>query len=296
MSKSPTIGIAVKPGVSRALEAGLRLLAWVRERSFPYIVDATVASSLKDVVAAELFVAREDLTTKADIVVVLGGDGTLISVCRSSLDNPATVIGVNVGTLGFLTEVTVDEMLGVLEAVVEGNAEIESRALLSAHVRLPSGKDACCYNAINDIVLSKEALARIFALEVLVDGRLAAVLRGDGVIASTPAGSTAYSLSAGGSIVHPRVDALLLTPICPHSLSSRPLILPGDARVTLRIPQDSAGHNGDIFLTVDGQEGMEVAAGVEIDVVTSPHRVNIATSPSRSYFEVLGTKLNWPNK
>ncbi|MDD2942784.1 MAG: NAD(+)/NADH kinase [bacterium] len=288
--------IAVKPGVQRAIEATETLLSFLLDLGKTILLDNAVRASFSAYSDRVKFTDRELLASLADVLVVLGGDGTLISACRHVGDRAVSVVGVNVGTLGFLTEITTDEMTDVCRAVLAGQVETENRQLLCADVSLPAMGVRSVYYALNDIVLSKEALARIFAVRVNVSGRRAAVLKGDGVIVATPAGSTAYSLSAGGSIVHPDVNALLLTPICPHSLSSRPLILPGDAEVDLVLAAEDVPTNGAVFLTVDGQEGMEISSGAEIRVRRSSRYIKVVKSPSKSYFEVLGTKLNWPNR
>lgn len=288
--------IAVKPGVRRATEAAETLLSFLLGLGKTVLLDDAVRESFSTYSGRVEFTKRELLASSADVLVVLGGDGTLISACRHAGDQAVPVVGVNVGTLGFLTEITTDEMVDVCQAVIDEQVETENRHLLCADVSLPATGVRSVYYALNDIVLSKEALARIFTVRVDVAGHRAAVLKGDGVIVATPAGSTAYSLSAGGSIVHPDVNALLLTPICPHSLSSRPLILPGDAEVDLVLAAEDVPTNGAVFLTIDGQEGMEISSGAEIRVRRSSRYIKVVKSPSKSYFEVLGTKLNWPNR
>ncbi|HQH27601.1 MAG TPA: NAD(+)/NADH kinase, partial [Oligoflexia bacterium] len=266
------------------------LLAWLEARQVPFRVDIVTAQNLGLTVAESVLIARECLSTECSPLVILGGDGTFISVCRHPAPRPPVVIGVNLGTLGFLTDITTSELYSVLEAALAGRAQVEPRRLLSAAVEC-DGIETERFTALNDIVISKETLARIFTTDVFIDGAFAAPLRGDGVIVASPSGSTAYSLAAGGSIVHPGVDAILLSPICSHSLTTRPLVLPGNSVIELR-PADIR-NVGAVFLSVDGQEGRPLIEGEQVRVTTSSHSFLFAKSPSKSYYEVLGAKLKW---
>lgn len=289
----PVIGIVAKQGHPLSKLLTERLIAWIDSRGLDLRVDREIADELgvaRD--RPEVVVSREEMTTAASPIVVLGGDGTLISVSRHPSGNEPLILGVNLGTLGFLTEITVDEMMPALEETLAGRAQSEPRFLLRAEVSRVGGERSVHF-AINDIVITKEALARIFGVNLWVNHDHAALIRGDGVIVSTPCGSTAYSLAAGGSIVHPQVEALLLTPICPHSLTSRPLVLPGSSRVTLEVVTGSQRETDRVFLTIDGQDGMELSHGDRVVVTTSVHAVRFVKSPSRNYFQVLGTKLKW---
>lgn len=287
------VGIVAKATQPRAIELSLKLARWLSDRGVDCRVDreTALAKGMPNLPDAQL-VDRNRLTAFCDPIVVLGGDGTLISVSRHAVKSCPRILGVNVGTLGFLTEVTVDELFPVLESVLNGTARLETRRLLSAEV-IRNGALCAQYSAINDVVVGKEAIARIFGIELLIDGSLAAALRGDGVIVSTPGGSTAYSLAAGGSIVHPSVEALLVTPICPHSLTSRPLVVPGSSEVTLRVSPHQRSREGEVYLTIDGQEGMALESNDVIRVKTSDSSVRFVKSPSRNYFDVLGAKLKW---
>jgi NAD+ kinase len=285
------VGISAKHAHPEAKKLAQQLIDWLNSRKIALRIDESTATKLglKNV-PPQTQVAREQLTTLCSHVVVLGGDGTLISVCRHPSPNPPIILGVNLGTLGFLTDITVSELFPALQAVLDGTSKLERRKLLAASVEV-DGEQIENYCAVNDIVISKETLARIFTVEISIDGAFAALIRGDGVIVSTPGGSTAYSLAAGGSIVHPQVDAILLSPICPHSLSSRPLVLPGNSVIELR-PTDIR-NVGAVFLSIDGQEGRQLIEGERVRVTTSPHCFFFAKSPSKSYYEVLGAKLKW---
>ncbi|MCB0323663.1 MAG: NAD(+)/NADH kinase [Bdellovibrionales bacterium] len=293
MESQPVVGVVAKQGHPEAQPLVERVLEYLRDRQIAFRVCAANAQEWNLNLEPQQKTAREHLPRVANVIVVMGGDGTLISVSRHAAERPPIIIGVNLGTLGFLTEITVEELFPVLASVLDGTAELERRNLLQADVGR-SGRATERYSAINDVVLTKAALARIYDIDLSVDGDLAAVWRGDGCIIATPGGSTAYSLAAGGAIVHPRVDAVLVTPICPHSLTSRPLVLPGSSKITLRVASDAARSN--VFLTIDGQEGMPLSSGDEVNVTTSPHGLLFAKSPSKSYYEVLGTKLKWATR
>ena len=293
MNKKPVVGVIAKPKVNQAIELADKVVAWLKDRSIEYkIGDLITDSFLPKGEDESNFVSRQDMSEVCDVIVVLGGDGTFISVARYPSDPPPKIIGVNMGTLGFLTEITTDELFPILEKALEGKAETEQRSILEASL-VRNGKVVETYNAVNDIVITKQAIARIFGIHISVDDESAALLRGDGVIVSSPAGSTAYSLSAGGSIVMPSVNATLISPICPHSLTSRPLVVPGDSKVCLGIPEGSRVELGDIYLTVDGQQGIEMGAGDEVRITKSEKVIELVKSPSKTYFEVLGAKLHW---
>lgn len=293
-SAGTVVGLVAKRGHPLSKLLTERLIGWLQEHGVEYRIDREIAEDLDpSFVTDQLLVAREEMTTVASPIIVLGGDGTLISVSRHPSARPPLILGVNLGTLGFLTEITVDEVMSSLEQVLRNEAVEESRALLRAEVRRSGNGAVTIHHAINDVVITKEALARIFGVNLWVNDDHAALIRGDGVIVSTPAGSTAYSLAAGGSIVHPQVDATLVTPICPHSLTSRPLVLPGKSRVILEVVTGSHRETDRVFLTIDGQDGMELTHGDRVIVTTSQYSVRFVRSSSRNYFQVLGTKLKW---
>jgi len=285
------VGIVVKPKDQRAEALALELSNYLISNQITFFVDEEGSKlfpqgSLKP----EQIIHRKEIVSHVDYAVILGGDGTLISAARYPTDRPAKILGVNLGTLGFLTEITTDEMISSLERTIRGEATIERRPLLEATYIAKDGSKEI-FHALNDIVVAKGALARIFGLELAIDGSAASSIRGDGIIVSSPSGSTAYSLAAGGSIVHPHVQALLVTPICPHSLMSRPLIVPGSARVSLLIDPELPGE--EVYLTVDGQEGHKVTGGDRVEVRTSDYVVELVASSSRTYFEMLSHKLSW---
>ncbi|HMO17877.1 MAG TPA: NAD(+)/NADH kinase [Oligoflexia bacterium] len=286
-----TFAIVAKPNHPLAESLILDLVKFFKRGGYTYLVDEETYAGYERVFGGEKFqtIPRDDLTTSGNVIIVLGGDGTLISVCRHPGSSSPDIIGVNLGTLGFLTEITADELMPTLEAYQNGATLTEPRPLLEVCVK-ESGKESKFF-ALNDVVIGKQALARIFALRLKAGSEDAAIIRGDGVIISTPAGSTAYSLAAGGSIVHPGVDALLVTPICPHSLSSRPLVVPDSMTLEMTIGPDCRADS--VFLTVDGQEGFPLHEGASVLVRKSKFSVNFVKSLSRSYFGILTGKLKW---
>lgn len=284
------VGIVIKPNNPRATELAVALCDYLFRKQLSFVVDNEGSGSLPaGLIRESQVVPRRKLIERVDWAVVLGGDGTLISAARYPCSRPAKIIGINVGTLGFLTEVTADELFDVVDRSLRGELPGERRPLLEARLVESDGVEKVFY-ALNDVVIAKGALARIFGVEFSVDGSTAASIRGDGMIVASPSGSTAYSLAAGGSIVHPQVDAMLITPICPHSLTSRPLIVPGGSKVTLKIEGELTEE---VFLTIDGQEGLKMSGGARIEISSSSYFFELIVSPSRSYFDMLSHKLNW---
>ena len=219
--------------------------------------------------------------------MTLGGDGTLLSVARHPAPN-VPILGIDIGTLGFLTTCSPDDYEGILEAALAGTARLEERRLLSVSVA-EGRRPPRTYRVVNDAVLGKSALARIAAIRVDVDGRTVSRYRGDGLIVSTPTGSTAYNLSAGGPILEPTMPALVLSPICPHTLSLRPLVLPDSVRLDLRVEEDATG----VFLTLDGQEGFPVSAATRISISRARETVSLVRASADSFWDVLSGKLSF---
>lgn len=294
MSKqTQTIGIVANTNKKQSWTLTSEILDWIKQKNLDYRIDSEIAEALnlKDKEAGKV-IPRNQITSACSTVVVLGGDGTYISVSRHPATTPPCIIAVNLGTLGFLTEITVEEVFEMLASVIDKKAVTEERFLLEAKV-FRKNSEIATFHAINDIVITKEALARIFSVELSVNHKHAADVRGDGLIVATPSGSTAYSLAAGGSIVHPRVPALLITPIAPHSLTSRPLVLPADAELGLTLSSVGRNEQDKVFLTIDGQEGMALSSSDEVHIKTSEFSVFIAKSPSKTYYQVLTSKLKW---
>jgi NAD+ kinase len=229
-----------------------------------------------------------ELADRADLVVVLGGDGTLIHAARLLDGRPTPLLGVNLGSLGFMTEVPVEEMFPTLDEVLAGRYRVDSRMKLTCRL-VREGQVVLSDEVLNDVVINKGALARIADHEVSIEGVPIAIYKADGVILSTPTGSTAYALSAGGPIVHPSVDCTVLAPICSHALTHRPIVVPADRTIRVVLRSETA----DTFITLDGQTGHGLQGGDCIEVVRSANRVNLVRNPKVSYFTILRQKLHW---
>ena len=282
--KIQSIGVCVKADHPRASETLEVLSRWLEERGIAVHADQGSASALG--VEPE---SQSRLAEQVDLILVLGGDGTLLSVARSAGTRSVPILGVNLGRLGFLTEVNVDEMLPALEQVLAGETRIESRMRMEVRV-LREGVPLGTYQALNDAVITKTALSRMIDLDAWADGAHVTTYHADGLIISTPTGSTAYSLSAGGPLLLPGLDALVLTPICPHSLTQRPLVTTRETEVEIRV---QSGGGEDVALTVDGQEGMRLIEGDRVLARASEHPVALVGSPFRSRYEILHAKLRW---
>ncbi|MBI5136787.1 MAG: NAD(+)/NADH kinase [Nitrospirae bacterium] len=278
------IGIIAKLHHEVALTALRELCGWLEERGKEVYLDATTAK----LVERESKYRKSEIPRLVDLIVVLGGDGTLLSAARLMVDFEVPLLGVNLGSLGFLTEVPSDEMLSTLEKVFAGDVEIEKRLLLKAQV-VRQGEVVASSYCLNDVVVSKGTLARMIRMHIIVDGQFMTGLRADGLIVASPTGSTAYSLSAGGPIVHPEADVLVLAPISPHVLTNRPVILPHTARIEIHLISEEEAS----MVTFDGQVGFSLRSGDVIEVRAAENRLNLIVSPERNYYEVLRTKLKW---
>ncbi len=229
---------------------------------------------------------REEIAAAADLLVVLGGDGTLLSAARASGERAVPILGVNLGRLGFLTETSHDELYAALERVLAGEARVEARMRLAVRAER-EGRVLGEWLALNDAVITSQHLARMLDLDAFVDGRKVTTYHADGLIASTPTGSTAYSLSAGGPILDPALDAVVLSPISPHTLTQRPIVLPADRKI--EISPATTGTQ----ITVDGQAGVRLEEGDRVHVTRSQFPAQLVVSPFRTRFEILRTKLHW---
>jgi len=278
------VGIVAKIGSSEAVGLARSLEKALKRRGLETVFDAQTAQALRRPES----VPRETIARKCDLVLVVGGDGTLLSVAR---DAPRTtpVLGINVGFVGFLAGLRREEVLERLDEVLAGEFREDRRGRLEVDV--PTGPNAGKYRALNDAVLNKEAMARISTFSLSIGGRPIATFRGDGVIVATPTGSTAYNLSAGGPILAPSLDAVVVTPICPHTLSQRPLVVPDRSTVGLSVVD--RGRRDGIYLTLDGQEGFPIPAGVTLEVRQSDSPVTLLRPPESDHFHKLVEKLNW---
>jgi NAD+ kinase len=285
------VGLVAKHNLVAASEHLARLGAWLGGRGLEAIYSTETAALAGAAAHGARTATREALPCEVDLIVVLGGDGTLLAmaarIAQAGRDVP--ILGVNFGSLGFLTEIRIDELTSSLERVLAGTATFDDRAMLAATATRTTGEvDARV--ALNDVVFTKSALSRMIGLSVWVNGGFVTRVKADGLIIASATGSTAYNLAAGGPIIHPTVDALVITPIAPHTLTNRPVVLPGNAEVEVRLDPDTAA--ADVFVTYDGQSGYPVRQGDVVRVRTSDRTLRLVT-PARSYFEVLREKLKW---
>jgi len=279
------VGIVVKPGASEARGVVMELLAWLAARGLGAVLDKETAALVP--AATVPSVGKAELPAQVDLLVVLGGDGTLLSMARAVGDLGVPILGVNLGDLGFLTATTLDEMLPAVEAALAGGMAIDERMLLSARL-IRGGAAVGEYAALNDVVITKSAMSRIINLKVSVEGGHATAYRADGLIVSTPTGSTAYCLSAGGPILFPTMDAIVLVPIASHTLTNRPIVLPATQRIEVTLMTDQ-----EVMLTIDGQVGIPLRERDTVEIEKAAGRVRLVRFPRTDFFSVLRTKLKW---
>lgn len=278
------VAIFAKVHDPRCQDVASELIGWLRERGHTPLVEAHLARHLSFGAGLD----SDDIADRADLVLVLGGDGTLISVARLMGEREAPILAVNLGSLGFLTEITLDELYSSLERVLRGEYKVSERMMLRCRL-IRDGEEIGSHLVLNDVVLNKGALARIIDIETFVDDYFLATFKADGLIISSPTGSTGYSLSANGPIVQPAVNCLLVTPICPHTLTNRPVVVSRESKIRARL----ISKHEDVFLTLDGQVGMELRCGDVLEVWRAEHRTRLIMSETRDFFEVLRTKLKW---
>jgi NAD+ kinase len=279
-----TVGIAAKITAPEALGYAERVARELRRRGLDVCFDEATATALHYTGTSS---TKPLLGQVSDFVITFGGDGTLLSVARHAPAN-VPIIGVNMGTLGFLTEIRVEEFPDVLERVLAGNFDAEERVALDVTVSGDGQLDRT-YRVLNDAAINKSALARIIEMRVSVHGQFVSTFRADGLIVATPTGSTAYNLSAGGPIIYPTMGAVVITPICPHMLTNRPLVLPDRFAIEISLVTEQQ----EVFLTLDGQEGVAVNERETVTVRKSSQTVQLVSSPDKNYFDVLRTKLKW---
>lgn len=279
-----SIGICAKIGSKRALEAAADTARAMRKRGIGVNFDLSTAHALHLDDAREF--PKPELGPNSDCLIVFGGDGTLLSVARYAPSH-VPVIGVNMGTLGFLTEIRAKEYEKVLDDVLDGNYAAEDRVTLDVEVKGINGE--LRYRVLNDAVINKGALARIATMMVDVGGKFVSTFRADGLIVATPTGSTAYNLSAGGPIIYPTMKAIVITPICPHMLTNRPIVLADDQPIDIKLVSPVR----EVFLTLDGQEGIPLHGSEKIHIAKASSTIRIVQSPDKNYFDVLRNKLKW---
>lgn len=280
-----TIGIISRPRRSNLAEVVPALLRWLEKRGINAVYDAETASCLQPDGPGK---TRHKIAEEADLFLVLGGDGTLLAASREAAARGIPILPINMGSLGFLTSFTVEELYPALESALYGAYAVDERVLLLVE-RFNRNQVLTQQRVLNEAVVHKGTLARMIELELHIDGGFVCRYRADGLIAATPTGSTAYSMSAGGPIVHPSVESILITPICPHTLSDRPVVVRDTSKIELRLAETSES----VFLTLDGQTGLPMQAGDRIRITRAQERLKLIHPPNKSYFEILRNKLKW---
>ncbi len=280
------VGIIVKPNNAEAWKTACELSDWLEARDITPVGKPRIQSESTDSTVDD--VESDRFAAESDLIVVLGGDGTMISTARLIGDAEVLVLGVNYGSLGYLTDFRIEEMFPALEAIFRGEYEIDRRVMLHAEHRR-GDEIVATGRVLNDVVINKAALARIIEIEVNLNGLFVNSFRSDGLIVSTPTGSTAYNLSAGGPIIYPSMNAVVLTPICPFTLSNRPIVIPDNAEIELKLLQEKEG----VALTLDGQIGYTMKAEDRVRIRKSRTTFNLVQPPNRNYFDVLRNKLKW---
>ncbi len=282
------IGIVSKPKKAEIREIVPPLMQWFRERDLEVYIDKETGATL---VSPEKCLTRNEIPTRVDLVVVLGGDGTLLATVRALNRKPVPILAVNLGGLGFLTVITQDELYPTLERVLAGNFQTERRVQIEADI-VRADEVISSFLALNDVVLNKGAIARVLDFDVWVDGKFISTYKSDGLIVATPTGSTAYSLAAGGPVIVPSVAAFIVTPICAHTLTNRPIVLPDSATIEVAVKSQRES----VYMTVDGQVRIAVRSEDTVRMKKASSAVELIQSPQKNYFEILRQKLKWDER
>lgn len=282
-----TIGVIARPDLVEAGPALHKLVGWLKARKVAALLETRTAALAKTrtrVAQAE----AADVVARADALVVLGGDGTLLRVSHLLARRNVPVLGVNFGSLGFLTEIALDELYPTLTGLIDGRYEYDERRMLHAVATRAGAAEKA--DVLNDVVITKAALSRIIELDVFVDGLFVSAFRADGLIVSSPTGSTAYNLAAGGPILHPSLPAIAITPICPHMLTNRPLVVGDKSTIEVRL---RPARDVEVHVTFDGQLGFALSGKDSVTVTRSTRSLRLVRAPARDFFAVLRTKLKW---
>jgi len=291
MHKVSRVGLVAKHRLDAAAGVLAEVAGWLESQGVRAVFE-TETAVIAGLPPGRPTTTRDQLPKACDTIVVMGGDGTLIGmagrIAHAGVDVP--IVGVNFGSLGFLTEITLPELYPTLEAVLAGRASIDERMMLQAQT-LRAGQVSAERLVLNDVVITRAAMSRIIELSVSVDGNPVMQVRADGLITATPTGSTAYNLAAGGPIAHPAVDAILLTPIAPHMLTNRPLVIPGGSKISVK--PKLAGTHEEAFVTFDGQWGHPLEADDVVSIKRAPRMLKLVRAANRTYFDVLRQKLKW---
>jgi len=280
-----TIGIISRPRRSNLSVVAPPLLKWLEERKVQALYDEETAGSLPGSVKGK---TRQQVSDASQLLLVLGGDGTLLAAAHLAAPRGIPILPINMGSLGFLTSFTLDELYPALEDTLEGRFSMSERVMLQVELER-GGKVIENQRVLNEVVVNKGALARMIELELRIDGDFVCRYRADGLIVASPTGSTAYSLSAGGPIVHPGVESFIITPICAHMLSDRPLVVRDTSSVEMKL----SGNTESVFLTLDGQRGIPLQATDLVRISRSKELLKLIQPPRKSYFEILRNKLKW---
>ena len=280
-----SIGIISRPRRSDLCVVVPPLLQWLEARGIQTLIDEETANCLPNGAKG---LTRQKVADSSQLLLVLGGDGTLLAAARLAAPRGIPVLPINMGSLGFLTNFTLQELHPALDDTLEGRFSLSERVLISVDLER-AGKVIDTQRVLNEVVINKGALARMIALELGIDGDFVCRYRADGLIIATPTGSTAYSLSAGGPIVHPTVESFVITPICPHMLSDRPLIIRDSSAVEMKL----SGNTESVFLTLDGQRGIPLQPGDIVRAARAKEMLKLIQPPQKSYFEILRNKLKW---
>src|SRR6476661_4618899 len=274
-----SVAIVVKPDHAEAAATAAELTAWLEKRGIQRACEPVSSGTIH---------GEATPNVDADLIVVLGGDGTMLSTSRLIGERETLVLGINYGSLGYLTEFRIEELFPALEEIISGNFDVDSRVMLDVE-HVTGGTSYNVGRVLNDVVVNKAALARIIRIEVKLNGLFVNSFRADGLIVSTPTGSTAYNLSAGGPIIYPSMNAVVMTPICPFTLTNRPIVIPDDAMIELKLLNENEG----VVLTLDGQIGHTLQSADCVRIRKSRTTFNLVQPPNRNYFDVLRNKLKW---
>jgi len=276
------IGIISK-GNKESIELAKQLFKWIEKKGYDVIVLENCANKI-----GIKGYKPSEFVTCSDVVLVLGGDGTMLSAARLVAEKEIPILGINLGGLGFITEVNKKEVFSAIEIMLKGECLIEERIMLQAGI-LRNKEQISKYTVLNDAVITKGALARIIDLETYVEHTYVTTFKADGLIISTPTGSTAYNLSAGGPILHCSLECIIITPICPHTLTNRPIVIPGESSIEIILKSESE----DVFLTLDGQIAISIKKDDVVEIKKSPYKTRLLVPYKRDYFQILREKMNW---
>ena len=278
-------GIFIKRKDRRAARLAGEIVDWMRDRGWDCLYEEESYEEIRRPGKA----SKKEIVEACDLIIVLGGDGTMLVAARALNGKETPILGCNMGSLGFLTEITADELFGALEHFIEGRSRTSHRMMLRVTRLDPDGGEGGWYRVFNDVVVAKSALARILELEVRVDGAFVNDYRSDGLIVATPTGSTAYSLAAGGPLVYPTLRSIVLTPLAPHALTARSIVIPAESSLEIRL----LSSNVDAYTTLDGQEGFPIQAGEALQIRRADREVVLVSNGERSFYDISRTKLKW---